>query len=73
LNPGVGVTLALLEFEDGRYLELGIGGLLTLFRDFLLIGYGRHIPVKASYFSTGVNPLAFGDLLRTSGTGIGGR
>jgi hypothetical protein len=69
LNPGLGLTLTLLDFEDGRDFELGIGGSLTLVRDLLFFGYGRNLPVKADYYTIGVNPLAVGDLLRAAGGG----
>jgi len=73
LNPGLGLTLTLLDFEDGRDFELGIGGSLTLVRDLLFFGYGRNLPVKADYYTIGINPLAVGDLLRATGGGPTGK
>jgi hypothetical protein len=73
LNPGLGVTLSLLDFEDGRDLELGIGGSVTILRDFFFVGYGRDLQAEVNVFYIGVNPLALGDLLSLrGGRGYGG-
>ena len=71
INPGLGVTFTLLDFDDDTDLEFGVGGTVTILRDLLLVGFGRNIPVKANFFYVGVNPLAFGDLLRLSRGGAG--
>ncbi len=71
LNPGIGLTLSLLDFEDGRDFELGIGGSLTILRDLLFFGYGRNLTAEVDFFYVGVNPLAIGQLFRQSRPGVG--
>jgi hypothetical protein len=64
LNPGLGISFALLDFEDESSLEIGIAGNLTLFNDLVWVGYGRNLQAEADYFYVGVNPLAIADLVQ---------
>lgn len=63
VNPGFGLSLSLLDFEDSRDLELGLSGSLSIMSDFLYVGYGRNLQVKTDFFYIGVNPLVFSELL----------
>ncbi len=65
-DPGVGLTFSFLDFEDKHDFELGISGSFTIFRDLLWLGYGRNLQAKENFVYVGVNPLAFGDLLKKS-------
>lgn len=67
LNPGLGLTFALLDFDESRDLELGAGASLTVFSDMLWVGYGRNIQSKVNFFYFGVNPLAFGNFFLGGG------
>lgn len=62
LNPGLGLSLSLMDFVDDRDFELGVGAVATLLRDFLYAGYGRNLQAGADYFFVGLNPLAVDDL-----------
>ncbi len=64
LDPGFGLSFALLDFDDVHDLELGVGLNLTLFQDLLWVGYGYNLQVDADYFYAGINPLVLGELLR---------
>ena len=64
LSPGVGVSLAMLHFDNNKNFELGIAGSLTLIRDLFWVGYGRDLQAQANYFFVGINPIALGSLYR---------
>ena len=40
LDAGVGLHLAALDFDGDDSPELGVGGVLSVFRDYLQVGYG---------------------------------
>jgi len=63
LNPGLGVSLTLLDFEVNHDIELGLSASLTVLNDFLYVGYGRNLQVKTDFFYFGINPLVFSELL----------
>ncbi len=63
-NPGLGVTFSMLDFNDDSRFELGAALGLTLFNDFVSIGYGRNLNVGGEYFYLGFNPYALTRLFR---------
>lgn len=67
LNPGLGLSFTLLDFEEGRDFELGISGTATMLKDLLWVGYGRNLQAEVNFFSIGINPLAIGDFLSGKG------
>ena len=69
LDPGIGLTVALHQFDPDKDFELGIAGTVTILRDLFFVGYGRNLQARADFFFVGVNPLALGDLWRLSGSG----
>lgn len=70
IRPGVGISLAMLDFDDQKSLEIGIGGNITLINDIFWLGYGYNLQAKVDYFYVGINPLVVGRLFSQS-TGIG--
>ena len=66
LNPGVGLALALLDYDPNRDFELGLAATVSLFGDFVHVGYGRNLQAGADFFSIGFNPLVLGDLWNPS-------
>ncbi|TAH37340.1 MAG: hypothetical protein EYC70_10235 [Planctomycetota bacterium] len=74
INPGVGLHVAALSFEQSN--ELGVGAHVSLFGDLLQIGYGYNLNVDSDnrYFYLGIglvealNVASFG---LSSATGIG--
>ncbi len=58
LRPGIGVSFAILDFQDRSDFELGVAGSITMFKDLFWTGYGRNLQAKADYFYLAVNPLA---------------
>lgn len=64
LAPGVGMSLAMLNFDSNKNFELGIAGSVTLIRDMFWVGYGRNLQAQADYFFVGINPIALGALYR---------
>ncbi|MEK6210060.1 MAG: hypothetical protein AABM64_06760 [Pseudomonadota bacterium] len=65
LNPGAGLSLAALDFED-KGVQLGIGVHLTLFNDLLQLGYGYNLNAGSDPqyifigigFTEGINQLS---------------
>ena len=45
-NPGLGLNAAALNFQSGG-VELGVGGVFTLFSDILQFGYGYNLQVDS--------------------------
>ena len=66
LDPGLGFTLSVLDFDDENDLEVGVAAGLTLFQDVLWVGYGRNLQADADYAYVGINPLALGGLWQRS-------
>jgi hypothetical protein len=60
--PGLGFSMALVDFEDKDNFELGLAATVSLF-DIFWTGYGRDLQARANYFSIGINPLYVGRLL----------
>lgn len=56
LNPGFGISMAMLDFDDDQRFEVGLAASMTLLNDTLWIGYGRNFQAKANYFYLGFNP-----------------
>ena len=64
LNPGAGLSIAALDFED-KGPQIGIGVHLTLFNDLLQIGYGYNLNASSDQryvfigigFTEGINQL----------------
>lgn len=63
LGLGFGLSLALLDFDPAQSTELGVAANITLFRNFLHIGYGQNWMTKDRYAYFGLNPLVLGRLL----------
>jgi hypothetical protein len=64
LDPGLGLALTTLDYQDEDDFELGIAANVTLFRSLLWAGYGRNLQAESDFFFVGVNPLAIGRLFR---------
>jgi len=64
LAPGIGFTLAMLDFTDDSDLELGLAANLSLLRDIFWVGYGRDLQAKANYAYLGLNIGALGGITR---------
>lgn len=67
LDPGLALSISLLDFSDTEDLEIGAALSVTLFKDFLWFGYGRDLQAEVDYFHVGVNPLLLGDLWNQKG------
>ncbi len=67
LDPGLALSLSIMDFSDTEDLEVGAGISLTLFKDLLWFGYGRDIQAEVDYAYVGVNPLLIGDLWSQNG------
>lgn len=39
-SPGVGINIATLDFNSDGSMEIGVGGVVTIFNDFIQLGYG---------------------------------
>lgn len=65
--PGIGFSLALLDFDDNKNLELGLAGSATFIRDIFWVGYGRNLQAQANYFFIGINPIALGGVMNLQG------
>lgn len=61
---GLGLSLALLDFQDKDDFELGIAASATILRDIFWVGYGRNLQAKSNFFYVGVNPLTLAELFR---------
>lgn len=64
LNPGLGVSFSMLDFNDDRRFEVGAALGVTLFNDQLWLGYGRNLNAGGDYFYLGFNPFSLSRLLR---------
>jgi hypothetical protein len=64
IAPGIGISLAMLDFDDNKNLELGIAGSVTLIKDLFWVGYGRNLQAQADYFFIGINPIALTSLMK---------
>lgn len=68
LDPGLGVNVAALNFEDDD-VEVGVGFQLTFFSDLLMVGYGWNLGVddERDYMFLGVGII---ELLDIAGLGV---
>lgn len=64
LNPGMGLSFSMLDFDDDKTFELGAALGMTLFNDQLWVGYGRNLTAGGDYFYLGFNPYTLTRLLR---------
>lgn len=62
LAPGLGLSLSLLNFDPKKDTELGMAVNLSLFRNFLHVGYGQNLMTQDKYTYVGLNPLVLGRL-----------
>jgi hypothetical protein len=49
LDPGVGLNLAALDFNHDDTPELGVGAVVSVFRDLVQVGYGYNVPLGKRY------------------------
>ncbi len=54
VDPGIGVHFAYLNFDDNAAPELGLGGNISLFRDFFQVGGGYNVGLNVGYWFFGV-------------------
>jgi ElaB/YqjD/DUF883 family membrane-anchored ribosome-binding protein len=52
--PGIGINVAALDFDNDESLELGLGAVLSVLRDYVQVGYGFNITQNKSYWFLGV-------------------
>ncbi len=64
LSPGLGFSIALLDFSDKQPVEIGLALSATFFRDMFWVGFGRNFQANANYFYIGLNLSEVGGLLR---------
>ncbi len=64
LALGLGVSFALLDFQDSDNFEVGIAASATFLRELLWVGYGRNLQAKSEYFFVGINPITLSALFR---------
>lgn len=71
LDPGLGIGMTVLDYQDDDDFELGLSLNVSVFRSLLWTGYGRNIQAETNFFYIGVNPLVIGRLFREGGSGKG--
>lgn len=54
LQPGIGLNIAALDFNRDGSLEVGVGLVLSMFRDYLQLGYGYNLNVDSGYWFLGL-------------------
>ena len=54
IDPGFGLNVAALDFDPDESLELGLGGVLSGFRDYLQVGGGYNLTVNRWYWFLGL-------------------
>lgn len=52
--PGIGINVAALDFDNDEGLELGLGAVLSVLRDYVQVGYGFNITQNKRYWFLGV-------------------
>ena len=70
LDPGIGVAMTVLDYQDEDDFEFGLAANISIFRSLLWVGYGRNIQAETDFFHLGVNPLALGRLFREGRSGM---
>ena len=51
--PGVGYGVTALDLDDDGQTEMGVGGILTLFDDHVVVSYGYNLAGKGTYWCLG--------------------
>lgn len=64
LDPGIGLSMTVLDWQEDHDFEVGIGINVSLLQNLLWIGYGRNLQAETDYSYVGINPLAAGRLFR---------
>ncbi|HKC69863.1 MAG TPA: hypothetical protein VKG26_16625, partial [Bacteroidia bacterium] len=54
IDMGVGLNMATLNFNNNNTIEIGIGFVVSAFKDYLQVGYGRNVSVDQSYWFFGI-------------------
>ncbi len=58
-DPGIGINVAALDFDGDDNPELGVGGTLSMFRDWVQLGYGYNFGTDDAYWFLGLSiPLS---------------
>jgi hypothetical protein len=60
-QPGIGINVSALDFNQDSTLEVGLGVVLSTFKDYLQVGVGRNMTFDKWYWFFGVN-LPWGDI-----------
>jgi len=53
-DPGIGLNLAALDFNGDQSLELGLGLTVSMFKDYLQLGYGYNLNANSAYWFIGL-------------------
>jgi len=69
LDPGIGITATVLDFEDDDDFELGLAASASFLRGLLWVGYGRNLQAETDFFHVGINPLVVGRIWREGRAG----
>ncbi|MFN0316633.1 MAG: hypothetical protein ACKVQA_16540 [Burkholderiales bacterium] len=54
LQPGIGINIAALDFNRDESLEVGVGLVISAFRDYLQLGYGYNLNQDSGYWFLGL-------------------
>jgi hypothetical protein len=54
LKPGIGLNIAALDFNSDQSLEVGVGLTVSVFSDYLQVGYGYNLNFGSGYWFLGL-------------------